>query len=82
MYRPDAAIIQLSGTREPMDFAMQVKLLMTDNPNLSAIFPGHHRAVQTAGQTTIAEAQQAVWDMGMQLTVNEPAIAVPYSYTK
>lgn len=80
MYRPDAAIIQLQGNREPMDFAMQVKLLMTDNPNLSAVFPGHHRVVQQG--TTITEAQQAVYDMGMTHTVIEPVPGLTYSYTK
>lgn len=80
MHRPDAAVINLAGAREPMDFAMQVKLLTTDNPNLSAVFPGHHRVVQQG--TTIAEAQQAVWDMGLTHTVIEPLIGQVYSYTK
>ena len=78
MYKPDAAVVQLSGSREPMDFAMVVKLLMTDNPNLNAVFPGHHRFVQGPGQTTVAEAQAAMDAMGTGLTITEPVPGVSY----
>jgi L-ascorbate metabolism protein UlaG (beta-lactamase superfamily) len=75
MYQPHAAILDLGGAAEPMDFAMQAKLLGTDNPNLSAVYPGHHRVVQQG--TTIAEAQAAVEAMGIGLTITEPVPGQP-----
>lgn len=82
MYAPSVAILHLGGAAEPMDFAMQVKLLMQDNPNLTAVFPGHHRFVQQPGQTTIAEAQAAVDSMGLGMRIMEPAVGQTYSFTR
>jgi L-ascorbate metabolism protein UlaG (beta-lactamase superfamily) len=72
MYRPNAAILHMGGSAEPMDFAMQVKLLKTDNPNLTAVFPGHHRYVQEPPQTTIAQVQAAIDSMALGLRVTAP----------
>ncbi|HZT07661.1 MAG TPA: MBL fold metallo-hydrolase [Chloroflexota bacterium] len=82
MYHPDLAILALNGGHEPMDFAMQVKLLMTDNPNLSAVFPHHQRVEPSAGQTTIAEAQSAVDAMGLGQTITTPELGRVYSFSK
>ena len=82
MYQPDAAIIVLPGNAEPKDFAMQVKLLTTGNPNLRTVLPHHHRAVQLPGQTTIAEAQAAVTEMGLPFQILAPVIGQPYHFTK
>jgi L-ascorbate metabolism protein UlaG (beta-lactamase superfamily) len=82
LYRPDAAIIVLGGGAEPMDFAMQVKLLTTDNPNLRTVLPHHHRAVQPPGQTTVAEAQAAVRELGLDLPILSPVIGQAYRFTK
>jgi L-ascorbate metabolism protein UlaG (beta-lactamase superfamily) len=78
MYQPHAAILHLGGAAEPMDFAMQTKLLQTDNPNLATVFPGHHRVIQQG--TTIAEAQTAVNSMGLGLTITEPVIGQVYRF--
>jgi hypothetical protein len=82
MYQPDAAIIHLGGAKEPMDFAMAVKLLQTNNPNLKAVFPGHHLFSPNPGQTTIAEAQQAVDAMGLGIRITEPAPGATHTFTK
>ena len=82
VYKPDAAILYMGSDAEPMDFAMRVKLLMTDNPNLNVLFPGHHRFVQPPGATTVAEVQTAINSMGLGKTVTEPAPGVPYAFTK
>ncbi len=81
MYKPDAAILHLGAQTEPMDFAMQAKLMMTDNPNLTTIFPHHHR-VDQGGGTSIAEAQAALPALGVPLTITEPFPGVEYSFTK
>jgi len=62
--------------------AMQVKLLKTDNPNPSAVFPGHHRLVQEPGQTTVAEAQAAVDAMGLGLRITEPRPGQVHNFTR
>lgn len=82
LYQPDAAIIALGGGAEPKDFATQVRLLTTDNSNLRTVFPHHHRVVQTAGQTTIDEAQAAVAEMGLDIAVTTPVVGQVYSFTK
>ena len=81
-YQPDAAVIHMGGDKEPMDYAMAVRLLMTDNPNLTALFPGHHLFVPRPGQTTVADVQAAIDSFGLGLTVTEPAPGVPYTFTK
>lgn len=82
MYKPDVAILPMDGSGEPMDFAMMVKLLTTDNPNLSTVFPHHHRVSPAPGQTTIAEVQGAIDALGIDMKVTEPVIGQTYSFTK
>lgn len=53
LYKPDAAIVHLSSSKEPLDFAASVRFLQTENPNLATVFPGHHRF----GAPNIADAQ-------------------------
>jgi L-ascorbate metabolism protein UlaG (beta-lactamase superfamily) len=78
MYQPHAAILVLSGSTEPRDFAMQVNLLTTGNPNLGVILPHHHRVVQPPGQTSIVEAQAAVAAMGLPYEIAVPVVAQPF----
>ena len=81
LYRPDAAILVLSSGTEPMDFALSARLLARKNPNLWTILPGHHRVVQQPGQTSIAEAQAVMDEMGLGLQITEPVIGEAMSFT-
>jgi L-ascorbate metabolism protein UlaG (beta-lactamase superfamily) len=81
LYQPHAAILNMGGNKEPMDFALAVSLLMTNNPNLSTVFPGHHRFMQPAGSTTITEVDQAMRAMGINLSLTEPAPGQPFTFT-
>ncbi len=72
LYQPDAAILYMNATKEPLDFALSAKLLRTDNPNLQTILPGHHRYQQAPGTTTIDDVQRAVDALGVPLVVTEP----------
>jgi len=74
MYKPNLAILHMGGDHEPLDFAQQVKLLQTDNPNLSTIFPHHNRVTPTAGQTTVADVQTAMDSMGVGMQVTQPPL--------
>lgn len=49
MYCPDFAILPLNGDRDPLEFAMQVKQLVSGNPRLRAVMPHHHRVTPQAG---------------------------------
>lgn len=82
LYKPDAAILHMGASHEPLDFAMQVKLLQTDNPNLTTIIPHHNRVNPTAGQTTVADVQAAMDGMGLGLQVMQPNLSQAYSFTK
>jgi L-ascorbate metabolism protein UlaG (beta-lactamase superfamily) len=82
MYQPDAVILNMNGTKEPMDFAMAVQLLQTDNPNLNTVFPGHHRFLQAATDTSIAETQAAMRAMGIGLDITEPAPGQSFTFAR
>jgi L-ascorbate metabolism protein UlaG (beta-lactamase superfamily) len=82
MYQPDLAILHMSAGHEPMDFAMQARLLMTGNPNLKDLFPHHHVLSTRPPQTTAAETQQALDRMRVPLRITEPFPGVEYTFTK
>ncbi|MGI9149084.1 MAG: MBL fold metallo-hydrolase [Chloroflexota bacterium] len=74
MYKPNLAIVHMGGDTEPLDFAEQIKMLKTDNPNLRTIFPHHNRVSPPAGQTTVAEVQAAMDRMALNLQVTQPPL--------
>jgi L-ascorbate metabolism protein UlaG (beta-lactamase superfamily) len=74
MYKPNLAILHMGADHEPIDFAEQVKLLQTDNPNLSTVFPHHNRVTPPAGQTTVADVQAAMDAMNVGLKVTQPPL--------
>jgi L-ascorbate metabolism protein UlaG (beta-lactamase superfamily) len=80
MYKPDLAILHMGGDHEPIDFAEQVKLLKTENPNLKTVFPHHNRVAPTAGQTTVADVQAAIDSMGLGMTVTQPPLGQPVTF--
>jgi len=80
MYKPNLAILHMGADHEPMDFAEQVKLLKTDNANLTTVFPHHNRVAPTAGQTTVADVQAAIDSMGVDQKVTQPPLAQMVSF--
>ena len=82
MYKPDLAILPLGGAREPMDFAKQVELVMTGNPDLAMVMPHHHRVDPQPGATTVAEAQAAIDALGLTMQITEPVLGQVYTFTK
>jgi L-ascorbate metabolism protein UlaG (beta-lactamase superfamily) len=66
MYKPELAILPLNGSRDPKDFAMQVKLLVAGNPKLRTVMPHHERVTPQPGQTTVAEARRAMNELGLR----------------
>ena len=75
MYRPNLAILHMGADTEPIDFAEQVKLIKTDNPNLTTVFPHHNRVAPPAGQTTVADVQAAMDAMNVGMKVTQPPLA-------
>ena len=74
MYKPNMAILHMGGDTEPIDFAEQVKMMQTENPNLKTVFPHHNRVAPPAGQTTVPQVQQAVDNMGLGIQVTQPPL--------
>jgi L-ascorbate metabolism protein UlaG (beta-lactamase superfamily) len=74
MYKPNLAILHMGADTEPIDFAEQVKMIKTDNPNLTTIFPHHNRVNPPAGQTTVADVQAAIDAMGVDQKVTQPPL--------
>ncbi|MBI4330368.1 MAG: MBL fold metallo-hydrolase [Chloroflexi bacterium] len=60
MFKPDLAILPLNGDRDPLDVGQMVKLLLTNNPNLTRVIPHHQRVEPPAGATTIAQMESAI----------------------
>jgi L-ascorbate metabolism protein UlaG (beta-lactamase superfamily) len=77
MYRPNLAILHMGADHEPVDFAMQVKLLQAENPSLKTVFPHHNRVTPPAGQTTLADVQSAVDAMGLGIQITQPPLNQP-----
>jgi len=82
LYRPDVAILPLSGRRDPQDIVHMVRLLRTDNPNLKTIIPHHHRLKPDPGAPTPADMEQALKAAGLPVTVLNPELAKVYDLTK
>jgi L-ascorbate metabolism protein UlaG (beta-lactamase superfamily) len=80
MYKPDLVILHMGADHEPIDFAQQVKLLKTENPNLKTVYPHHNRVTQMPGQTTLAEVQAAVDAMGLGVQVTQPPLGQVVSF--
>jgi L-ascorbate metabolism protein UlaG (beta-lactamase superfamily) len=74
MYKPNLVILHMGADHEPLDFAQQVKLLKTDNPNLKTVFPHHNRVTPPAGATTVADVQSAIDGMGVGQQVTQPPL--------
>ncbi|GAC1315561.1 MAG: hypothetical protein NVSMB2_07420 [Chloroflexota bacterium] len=74
MYHPDLAILHMAGDTEPLDFAAEVRLVMTDNANLRTVFPHHNRVNPPPGQTRVEDVQAALDGLGIQMHVSQPPV--------
>ncbi|MFB3818622.1 MAG: MBL fold metallo-hydrolase, partial [Candidatus Methylomirabilales bacterium] len=82
LYKPDVAILPLSGGRDPEDIAHMVRLLRTDNPNLKAIIPHHQRLKPPAGAPTPAEMASAIKAAGLPVNVRIPELGKVYDLAR
>ena len=82
LYKPDIAIIILSGNRDPKDAAEMVRLLMTDNLNLKTVLPHHHRVKPAKGAASPAEMEAEIKKLGLPVTFLNPELGKVYSFTK
>ena len=82
LYKPDVAILVLSGNRDPKDFAHMVRLLLTDNPNLKTVFPHHHRVRPAPGQPTVEDAAREIKALGLNVNLVVPALGETYTFSK
>ncbi|MFN8525344.1 MAG: MBL fold metallo-hydrolase [Chloroflexota bacterium] len=82
MYKPDAVIFHMGASHEPMDIAMGIKLLTTNNPNLKTLIPHHNRVQPPAGATTIADVQAALSTLGVNIPITETVRSQVYTFSK
>jgi len=82
LYKPDVAILPLSGRRDPQDIVHMVQLLRTDNPNLKTIIPHHHRLKPGPGEPTPADMERALKAAGLPVTVLNPELSKVHELTK
>jgi L-ascorbate metabolism protein UlaG (beta-lactamase superfamily) len=82
LYKPDVAILPLSGNRDPQDIVHMVRLLRTENPNLKTIIPHHHRLQPPPGAPTPAAMESALKTAGLPVTVLNPDLSKVYELTK
>ncbi len=82
LYKPDMAIIILSGNRDPKDAAQMVRLLMNDNPNLKTVLPHHHRVKPAKGAASPEQMEAEIKKLGLPVTFIKPEVGKVYSFTK
>lgn len=82
MYKPDAMIFHMSTSMEPRDIALAVKLTTTENPNLKALIPHHHRLTPPPGATTIAEVRAALDAVGITIPITNPQPGQVHEFRK
>ncbi|OGA43953.1 MAG: hypothetical protein A3G25_08445 [Betaproteobacteria bacterium RIFCSPLOWO2_12_FULL_63_13] len=80
-YKPDAMIFLMHPTGEPRDAGMAIKLVTTNNPNLKALMPQHHRVKPPAGALTVAEVRAMLDSMGIRIPITDPVRKQVYEFT-
>ena len=51
LFKPDGAILYLSGGMNPRDVALMARFLSEKNPNLKTVLPHHHRLKPPPGRS-------------------------------
>lgn len=82
LYKPDIAIIILSGDRDPRDAAHMVRLLLADNPNLKTVLPHHHRVKPREGAATPEAMEAEIKKLGLPVKFLNPELGRVYTFTK
>jgi L-ascorbate metabolism protein UlaG (beta-lactamase superfamily) len=82
LYKPDIAILPLSGDRDVQDIVHMVRLLRTENPNLKMIVPHHHRLSPPPAAPTPADMEGALKAAGLPVTVLNPELGETYELRK
>ena len=81
LFRPDAAILYLSGGMNPRDVAHMARLLSEKNPNLKTVIPHHHRLKSKAGRSP-ADLGKALAALGLKAKLLDPQPGKVYTLTK
>jgi L-ascorbate metabolism protein UlaG (beta-lactamase superfamily) len=76
LYRPNLALLNLGGSRDPADLAYMAQLLLTDNPNLQTVVPQHHRA----GDPKLSQAAAEIQRLGLPVRFLVPVVLQPYQF--
>ena len=77
MYKPNLIILHMGVRHDPVDIAMQARLLR--NSNLDAAVMHHHRAVQAQGTTSTAEVRSAMDALNVNTRIAVLEVGKSYS---
>lgn len=78
LYKPHAVILPISGGRDPEEVVLMVRLLRTDNPNLTTVIPHHQRLSPPPGAPTPADLEKALRASGLPVKFLNPEIGKVY----
>jgi len=81
LFKPDGAILYLSGGMNPRDVALMARLLSEKNPNLRTVIPHHHRLKPPPGRAP-ADLGKALAALGVKATLLDPQPGKVYTLTK
>ncbi len=81
LFKPDAALLYMSGGMDPRDVALMAKMLSESNPNLKTVMPHHHRLKPPAGRSP-ADLGKAMAEMGVKAKLIDPKPSVVYTLSK
>jgi L-ascorbate metabolism protein UlaG (beta-lactamase superfamily) len=81
LFKPDGAILYLSGGMNPRDVALMARFLTEKNPNLKTVIPHHHRLKPPAGRSP-ADLGKALAAQGLKATLLDPQPGKTYTLSK
>jgi L-ascorbate metabolism protein UlaG (beta-lactamase superfamily) len=82
MYKPDAMIYHMGTNHDPLDIAMAIKLISTDNPNLKTLMPHHHTPDLPPGWTSVPDVQAALGQLGINTPITNQVRSQVYELSK
>ena len=82
MYKPDVAILHMSASNDPQDVVEEIRMLLTDNPNLKTVIPHHYRLQVPPGGVTPADVDAAIKAAKLPVKMLIPELGKSYELIK
>lgn len=79
MYRPDVAILVLSGNRDVKDIAQMARFLAMGNGRLKTVIPHHHRLQPPPGAPTPQDLAREIQALNLPISLLNPELKKAYT---